>query len=117
MHRTRNAAYGQPYRGFESLPLRQRLRKLMISLTEFGGADETPDLTPDPAHKTATVRSRLSPALAANDGKATRRKRPEPNSGSVIDPRSRPRDDIAGRRVDDIRRRGRVEAREDDRAS
>src|SRR5882762_6126310 len=22
MHRTRNAAYGQPYRGFESLPLR-----------------------------------------------------------------------------------------------
>src|SRR5215470_9100609 len=23
MHRTRNAAYGQPYRGFESLPLRQ----------------------------------------------------------------------------------------------
>src|SRR5260370_6102822 len=23
-HRTRNAAYGQPYRGFESLPLRQR---------------------------------------------------------------------------------------------
>src|SRR5262249_37842659 len=25
MHRTRNAAYGQPYRGFESLPLRQPL--------------------------------------------------------------------------------------------
>ncbi len=25
MHRTRNAAYGQPYRGFESLPLRQLL--------------------------------------------------------------------------------------------
>jgi hypothetical protein len=24
MHRTRNAAYGQPYRGFESLPLRQK---------------------------------------------------------------------------------------------
>ena len=23
MHRTRNAAYGQPYRGFESPPLRQ----------------------------------------------------------------------------------------------
>src|SRR5450759_761791 len=27
MHRTRNAAYGQPYRGFESLPLRQSSRK------------------------------------------------------------------------------------------
>lgn len=26
MHRTRNAAYGQPYRGFKSLPLRQLLR-------------------------------------------------------------------------------------------
>ena len=26
MHRTRNAAYGQPYRGFESLPLRQHKR-------------------------------------------------------------------------------------------
>src|SRR3546814_7025790 len=25
MHRTRNAAYGQPYRGFESLPLRHLL--------------------------------------------------------------------------------------------
>src|SRR5215472_5329336 len=25
MHRTRNAAYGQPYRGFESLPLRHEL--------------------------------------------------------------------------------------------
>ncbi len=34
MHRTRNAAYGQPYRGFDSLPLRQfplkSLRKLPI---------------------------------------------------------------------------------------
>jgi hypothetical protein len=30
MHRTRNAAYGQPYRGFESLPLRQ----LVLSLVE-----------------------------------------------------------------------------------
>src|SRR5262249_53458854 len=28
MHRTRNAAYGQPYRGFESLPLRHTLLKL-----------------------------------------------------------------------------------------
>src|SRR4051812_24893036 len=28
MHRTRNAAYGQPYRGFESLPLRQSLLEL-----------------------------------------------------------------------------------------
>jgi hypothetical protein len=27
MHRTRNAAYGQPYRGFESLPLRQNSNK------------------------------------------------------------------------------------------
>jgi hypothetical protein len=27
MHRTRNAAYGQPYRGFESLPLRHLYQK------------------------------------------------------------------------------------------
>ena len=34
MHRTRNAAYGQPYRGFESLPLRQmvfRYRSLVFA--------------------------------------------------------------------------------------
>src|SRR3954464_10811502 len=29
-HRTRNAAYGQPYRGFESHPLRQKSIKLLI---------------------------------------------------------------------------------------
>src|ERR1700729_3266998 len=29
MHRTRNAAYGQPYRGFESLPLRHFLPLLL----------------------------------------------------------------------------------------
>ena len=28
MHRTRNAAYGQPYRGFESLPLRQSIKSM-----------------------------------------------------------------------------------------
>jgi hypothetical protein len=31
MHRTRNAAYGQPYRGFESLPLRHELNARYIS--------------------------------------------------------------------------------------
>src|ERR1041385_3158402 len=31
MHRTRNAAYGQPYRGFESLPLRQTRDRGMIA--------------------------------------------------------------------------------------
>src|SRR5260370_24679533 len=31
MHRTRNAAYGQPYRGFESLPLRQIILISLIS--------------------------------------------------------------------------------------
>ena len=28
MHRTRNAAYGQPYRGFESLPLRHLIKSI-----------------------------------------------------------------------------------------
>src|SRR3954468_24201720 len=28
MHRTRNAAYGQPYRGFESLPLRHQAKSM-----------------------------------------------------------------------------------------
>src|SRR6266853_1449862 len=32
MHRTRNAAYGQPYRGFESLPLRHSLSNLWFGL-------------------------------------------------------------------------------------
>jgi hypothetical protein len=32
MHRTRNAAYGQPYRGFESLPLRQLVLIFLVSL-------------------------------------------------------------------------------------
>ena len=35
MHRTRNAAYGQPYRGFESLPLRQNLQKPPTKLAEW----------------------------------------------------------------------------------
>src|SRR5436190_17925009 len=30
-HRTRNAAYGQPYRGFESLPLRQNLFPTLLT--------------------------------------------------------------------------------------
>src|SRR5690242_1790523 len=34
MHRTRNAAYGQPYRGFESLPLRH---PTPMSTPESGG--------------------------------------------------------------------------------
>jgi hypothetical protein len=33
MHRTRNAAYGQPYRGFESLPLRHIILKTLHFLT------------------------------------------------------------------------------------
>jgi hypothetical protein len=39
MHRTRNAAYGQPYRGFESLPLRHNLKKVsnpLSSLLQLG---------------------------------------------------------------------------------
>ena len=35
MHRTRNAAYGQPYRGFESLPLRQWIRLRLCYLYAF----------------------------------------------------------------------------------
>src|SRR5690242_6971805 len=31
MHRTRNAAYGQPYRGFESLPLRHLMCSAIVS--------------------------------------------------------------------------------------
>jgi hypothetical protein len=50
MHRTRNAAYGQPYRGFESLPLRQMIIEINL-LWMVGGpapvyaplAAETPD--------------------------------------------------------------------------
>src|SRR5437870_5566393 len=32
-HRTRNAAYGQPYRGFESLPLRHTISPVQPSFT------------------------------------------------------------------------------------
>jgi hypothetical protein len=36
MHRTRNAAYGQPYRGFESLPLRHsRARETGIDISAW----------------------------------------------------------------------------------
>ena len=37
MHRTRNAAYGQPYRGFESLPLRQKTC-IWPEISSFGGS-------------------------------------------------------------------------------
>src|SRR5215472_16375451 len=40
MHRTRNAAYGQPYRGFESLPLRHRLTRAV----QIGEGYRSPDL-------------------------------------------------------------------------
>ena len=35
MHRTRNAAYGQPYRGFESLPLRHKIFNFNYLLTSL----------------------------------------------------------------------------------
>ena len=36
MHRTRNAAYGQPYRGFESLPLRHDYAFRSSRIEELG---------------------------------------------------------------------------------
>src|SRR5215203_4951920 len=35
MHRTRNAAYGQPYRGFESLPLRHHLFRINLQTSKY----------------------------------------------------------------------------------
>jgi hypothetical protein len=57
MHRTRNAAYGQPYRGFESLPLRQFPNPLIkpvetglgISTSAANAPDPTPSTIPPPA--------------------------------------------------------------------
>ena len=51
MHRTRNAAYGQPYRGFESLPLRQynKINNLAGIISDRSGGDKVP----------RTARSRL----------------------------------------------------------
>jgi hypothetical protein len=47
MHRTRNAAYGQPYRGFESLPLRHfRFLRCERSDLKCGGGDNEPPIYP-----------------------------------------------------------------------
>ena len=44
-HRTRNAAYGQPYRGFESHPLRHipELKLIFTSVWQFGCMDQSVD--------------------------------------------------------------------------
>jgi hypothetical protein len=41
MHRTRNAAYGQPYRGFESLPLRHtnKINDLAEIVSDISGSN------------------------------------------------------------------------------
>ena len=57
MHRTRNAAYGQPYRGFESLPLRHNfhfLRECGLSPGVAGIPPEFPGLCASPFTPTLT---------------------------------------------------------------
>src|SRR6266852_4387136 len=44
MHRTRNAAYGQPYRGFESLPLRQITMELSRPYAAYAPPRQQPKL-------------------------------------------------------------------------
>src|ERR687889_760245 len=47
MHRTRNAAYGQPYRGFESPPLRQLTRLIAcVKTTLRASRHYHPTITP-----------------------------------------------------------------------
>src|SRR5579885_1555642 len=56
MHRTRNAAYGQPYRGFESLSLRQRCR-LALQRVRFCSGAMLPALSPGTLHQAVRANS------------------------------------------------------------
>src|SRR5262245_44975153 len=73
MHRTRNAAYGQPYRGFESLPLRQSFARTRLILEGY----RTPRFIPLLAFVPSLLQfppklaiERIRAAAAQRDGKA-----------------------------------------------
>src|SRR5690606_30218562 len=81
MHRTRNAAYGQPYRGFESPPLRQfwSIARLEEMIRIIGG---TKKATPVPQRQEANLRqeavaapSSLSQSVPVAGGQAAPRRR------------------------------------------
>ena len=94
MHRTRNAAYGQPYRGFESLPLRQDCFSLSaeksygrIKFTTFpvvGWVDKTPFLKAIEAGGTSNA---ADPAVteAIENEKQERAAKPARRSASLAE--------------------------------
>ena len=94
MHRTRNAAYGQPYRGFESLPLRQN----PSGFTMANDAD-APSCFPLQHGRTAQFRLFLDSSdtflIAASETD-----RPEPVGGL------QEHADLLGGTPEDLRRRG-----------
>jgi hypothetical protein len=78
MHRTRNAAYGQPYRGFESLPLRQPslLRSFGWQAVDREGCPPEPRAKAGVRHRPCSlrrgVRRRLFPRPSNSKGMAHR---------------------------------------------